>query len=261
MTRPPPPSRVRRRAPEPAIPLAIAADWVAAAGTAGLARRLLLGIQPTVPVSFCFVFLMPPAGPARLVTGASLHGNAAMRAAEAYFARGYDRFDVNTRRLRARRAGRRTEAILTVQRAEDIVDEDYRRACYDEPGVHARASVVIAVPGHGHAAVNFYRTHGLPHFAPVELDRLAGHAPLLGALLEAHMRLQGAALAPRGRDAVLERLTPQEARVVAGLLDGRTTKMIARDTGLAENTVDTYRYRAYRRLGIRREKELFALIG
>jgi DNA-binding CsgD family transcriptional regulator len=243
-----------------ALPLDTAAAWVGAAGTPQLARRLLLGIQPHVPVSFCFVFAMPPRGPARLVTGASLHGRVAMRAAEAYFEHGYERFDVNTRRLGARRVARRGDAILTLQTVERIEDDAYRRACYEEPGVHSRASVVVAVPRHGHAAVNFYRTLALPRFAPAELAALARFAPLLGTLLDAHMRLLERAPEAGGLDAVLERLTPRERTVVQGIVDGRTTKMIARDTGLAAATVNTYRYRAYRRLGIRREKQLFGLL-
>jgi DNA-binding CsgD family transcriptional regulator len=256
-----PPASSRRRAAEPAIRVDTAAAWVAAAGTPQLARRLLQGLQPLLPVSFCFVFQMPPRGPARLVTGASLHGGAAMRAAEAYFSRGYDRFDVNTRRLAARRIGRRGDALLTLQTVESIADADYRRACYEEPGVHSRASVVVPVPGHGHAAVNVYRTLALPRFTPRELALLLRCAPLLGALLAQHMRLQTPADAGGGLDAVLERLTPRERTVIEGIVSGRTSKMIARDTGLAEGTVDTYRYRAYRRLGIRREKQLFALLG
>jgi DNA-binding CsgD family transcriptional regulator len=256
----------RARAPRPApaadatLSLAAAAAWVGAAGTPQLARRLLLGVQPHVPVSFCFVFAMPPRGPARLVTGASLHGRAAMRAAEAYFEHGYERFDVNTRRIGTRRSARRGDAILTLQTVERIEDDAYRRACYEEPGVHSRASVVVAVPRHGHAAVNFYRTLALPRFTPAELATLARFAPLLGGLLDVHMRLQERAPATGGLDAVLERLTPRERTVVQGIVDGRTTKMIARDTGLAEATVNTYRYRAYRRLGIRREKQLFGLL-
>jgi DNA-binding CsgD family transcriptional regulator len=255
------PADARRREAAPALPVDTAAAWIAAAGTPQLARHLLEGLQPLLPLSFCYVFLMPPRGPARLVTGASLHGSAAMRAAEAYFSRGYDRFDVNTRRLAARRVGRRGDALLTLQTVESIEDADYRRACYEEPGVHSRASVVVPVPGHGHAADNVYRTHSLPRFTQHELALLLRCAPLLGALLSQHMRL----LAPTdagggGLDAVFERLTPRERTVIEGIVAGRTSKMIARDTGLAEGTVHTHRYRAYRRLGIRRETQLFALL-
>jgi len=249
-----------RRPEPPGIAPETAAAWIAAAGTPQLARRLLVGLQRHLPVSFCFVFGLPPRGPAHLVTGASLHGNAAMRAAEAYFALGYERFDVNTRRLGARRVARRGEAIVTLQTVERIDDADYRRRCYEEPGVHSRASVVVAVPRRGHAAVNLYRTHALPRFAPAELAALSRLAPLLGALLELHLRLQVPARTADGLDAVLERLTPRERTVVEGIAAGRTSKEIARETGLAAATINTYRYRAYRRLGIRREKQLIGLI-
>lgn len=236
------------------------AGWVAAAGTPRLAQALLHGMQHKVPVAFCFVFLAPPTGAARLVDGASLHGKAAMRAAEQYFGRGFERFDVNTRLLAARRVRTRRSTMLTLQTVEQIEDGDYRRACYDEPGVHSRASVVVALPEHGHAAVNFYRTLALPRFTRDELDVLAQCSALLGAVVAQHMRLLDYGRPARDAAPLVHGLSARERQIIEAILQGRTTKMIARDTGLAATTVNTYRYRAFRRLGIRREKELFALL-
>ena len=70
------------RAQLPSIDMATAAASIQAAGTPRLARVLLRGMQHKLPVSFCFVLLMPPQGRARLVSGASLYGQSALRAAE-----------------------------------------------------------------------------------------------------------------------------------------------------------------------------------
>ena len=246
----------------PSIALDTVAGWVEAAGTPRLAQRLLAGLQAHVPASFVFVFLAPVEAPVSLVSGASLHGQAARRAADSYLAQGFERFDVNTRLLRARRVHKRRQTMVTLQTAEAIADADYRRACYDEPGVHSRASVVVALPdGARHATVNLYRTHALAAFAPAELALLARYAPLLGALVAQHVRLLDRPAGPGDRAAALaERLSARERMVIDAIMRGLTTKMLARQTGLAETTLNTYRYRAFRRLGIRREKELFALL-
>ena len=254
-----PPTASRRRQPK-LIDLATASAWIDAVGTPRLAQVLLHGMQDELPVAFCFVFLMPSAGSARLVSGASLHGNAALRAAESYLARGLDRFDINTRLLRAKRVRTRPATMLTLQTAGEITDLDYRRACYDEPGVHSRASIVVAVPGHGHAAVNFYRTLAMPPFSRGELRLLGDYSALLGTLISKHMQLLDRGSSEQRRQALAERLSARERGVIEGIVRGQTTKMIARELGLAATTVNTYRYRAFRRLGIRRENELFGLL-
>lgn len=249
---------------QPSIEIDTASGWVDALGTPQLAQRLLAGLQPQVPASFLYVFLAPLQGPARLVSGASVHGQAARRAADSYFANGFERFDVNTRLLRARRVRKRQQTMLTLQTAEDITDARYRQACYDEPGVHSRASVVVALPeGRGHATVNLYRTHALTRFSKDELQRLWRFAPLLGPLVAQHMRLSEPA-SPAGNAPaaarLMDRLSMRERMAIDGILRGLTTKMLAKESGLSDTTVNTYRYRAFKRLGIRREKELFALL-
>lgn len=256
----PAPSPSSRRLPLGSLDLATASTWVEAAGTPRLAQVLLHGMQDRLPVAFCFVFLMPPAGGARLVSGASLYGKAALRAAESYLAQGLDRFDINTRRLQAKRVRTRPAAMLTLQTASQITDLEYRRACYEEPGVHSRASIVVAVPGHGHAAVNFYRTLAMPPFSRSELRLLKDYSSLLGALVSKHMRLLDHGPSGRRPEAVAERLSARERGVIDGIVRGQTSKMIAREMGLSVTTVNTYRYRAFRRLGIRRDNELFGLL-
>ena len=126
--------------------------------------------------------------------------------------------------------------------------------------MHSRASIVVAVPGHGHAAVNFYRTLALAPFSRAELGSLADCSTLLGALLSKHVQLLDQAPREHGPHAWAEQFSARERQVIEGIVRGQTAKTIARELGLAVTTVNTYRYRAFRRLGIRREIELFALL-
>jgi DNA-binding CsgD family transcriptional regulator len=60
---------------------------------------------------------------------------------------------------------------------------------------------------------------------------------------------------PRG----LEALTEREREVVASAIAGRTSKEIAYDLGISSPTTRVLLARAYRRLGVRTQRELFAL--
>lgn len=55
------------------------------------------------------------------------------------------------------------------------------------------------------------------------------------------------------------RLTPREILVLRSILTGKTMEAISLDLGIEESSVRTYRKRAYRRLGICSQSQLFAL--
>ena len=53
-------------------------------------------------------------------------------------------------------------------------------------------------------------------------------------------------------------LSPREAEVCAGIILGYTTVGISLNCGISINTVATHRKRAYRKLGISSQNELFS---
>ncbi|MFC6668732.1 response regulator transcription factor [Marinobacterium aestuariivivens] len=55
-------------------------------------------------------------------------------------------------------------------------------------------------------------------------------------------------------------LSEREAQICEMILQGHTAKTIGRRLSLSENSVVTYRKRAYRKLGISRKSELIELL-
>lgn len=99
---------------------------------------------------------------------------------------------------------------------------------------------------------------------------LAGEAELLLSLLIRHGELRKRSrvpvLASNARNAVAASLsdpehglTPREIEVLTGILLGRTAEAVSLDLGVRESSVRTYRKRAFRRLGISSQAQLFAL--
>lgn len=244
----------------PLLPMGTVERWFDALGSPRIADALLRGIDPVVPLAHLFLFLQPHGAPVEVLCGASRYGGAALRAAQQYLAMGFERYDVNTRRLRTRRARARPLGELTLQTIDDITDARYRHLCYEVPGVHSRASILVTTRAHGPVAINLYRTLSLPRFSPAELRQLRGWSTLLGALVDRHLALARPHAAHRREQSVLATLSAREREVIQGILAGQTAKMQAQRLDLSVNTVLTYRYRAFARLGIRREKELFGLL-
>jgi DNA-binding CsgD family transcriptional regulator len=56
-------------------------------------------------------------------------------------------------------------------------------------------------------------------------------------------------------------LSLREREVIGHLLTGKTAKQVARDVGIELTTVRTHQYRAFRRLGIRTQKELLLRVA
>jgi len=93
--------------------------------------------------------------------------------------------------------------------------------------------------------------------------------PLIAALArhaELRKRSGPPRLQPAARDRIAAilmksdlRLTLREVEVCTGILLGRTVEAIALDLGIRPASVATYRKRAYRRLGISAQNQLFAL--
>jgi DNA-binding CsgD family transcriptional regulator len=56
-------------------------------------------------------------------------------------------------------------------------------------------------------------------------------------------------------------LSLREREVIGHLLTGKTAKQVARAVGIELTTVRTHQYRAFRRLGIRTQKELLLQVA
>ncbi|HYP81860.1 helix-turn-helix transcriptional regulator [Variovorax sp.] len=233
-------------------------DLLAGIGTQHLAASFLAGMHRILPVTFCTVYAVGADGRIQTVSAASSYGTTAERTAEHYVARRFDQLDPNMVWLAARPRPRRAQLWLGHQHADEVADPAYRAACYGDVGIRERASVLMLMPQGQRAAVSFYRSLAQPEFGTEDFARIAAHAALLAAATFAHGRGAADAPAPQAPDlaARLLGLSLREREVIAHLRAGRTAKEASRELGIELSTVRTHQYRAFRRLGIRSQKEL-----
>ena len=168
--------------------------------------------------------------------------------------------------------------------AAELTNRVYRLRYYDEPRL-AHELVVLGQTGDTLYYSSFYRTDREPGFCRSEVDRMHGLARFAMKALHRHLELLGAltpneavvAVAdPNDRSPAGERrrrmlahlkqvllaepysLSPREAEVCAGIVLGYTTLGISLNFGISINTVATHRKRAYRKLGVCSQNELFS---
>lgn len=231
-------------------------------GTQQLARSYLDAMQRLLPVTFCTVFAVGASGRIETVSAASSYGSTAERTAERYVAQRFDLLDPNMVWLAARALPKRPQLWMGHQRAEEVADPAYRAACYGDVGIRERASVLLLLPGGQRAAVSFYRSLAQPEFSREDFEVIEAHAELLAAVTAAHGRsttaTQGAVQADIASR--LLGLSLREREVIDQLRAGRTAKETARELGIELSTVRTHQYRAFRRLGIRTQKDLLRAV-
>jgi DNA-binding CsgD family transcriptional regulator len=132
---------------------------------------------------------------------------------------------------------------------------------------HVRERVVVAGRGGGSAfGLSVVRSDTTGSFSDRDVERLSGIAELLVSLLAKHadlmFRRPNVAVALTSlvdiEDCIVEmtQLPRREVEVCARVLHGISTLGMSIDLGIGEESIKTYRKRAYRRLGIGTEREL-----
>ncbi|HPE62226.1 MAG: hypothetical protein KDI15_10400 [Thiothrix sp.] len=130
----------------------------------------------------------------------------------------------------------------------------YRRRFFNVPDLGGKfAMVVREQSGSGLYYINLYSGHQR-QFSTTEIHDLEQAAAVVCALLVRHIR--SSPTLPPGSRLQAATLSEQEARVCGLIRAGHSAKSIARQLGVAESSVVTYRRRAYQKLGIRRKSEL-----
>jgi DNA-binding CsgD family transcriptional regulator len=254
-------------------------DLVSTIGSASFGTEFYRLFSDDLAISECTVFSFPAAArPSRLVVeGADAPERArARRLASDYVLGGY-RADPNVR-------GSLRGADIKVYLAspDKIGDHDYRRHYYDDPEL-GHELVMLGRAGETLYYVSFYRGREEQAFDDSELDRVTAASRFVLKALHRHNQLvcgeldddepiEQALLAPMApgeqrertlaymRDVLLSSrhgLSPREAEVCAGIVLGYTTLAISLNCGISLNTVATHRKRAYAKLGISSQNELF----
>lgn len=149
--------------------------------------------------------------------------------------------------------------------ADQVRHPGHRRLIYERHRLRERLSAARRDRDGAVLTVNLYRHDDQPGFRERELQLFEAMAGGLFATVERQIALRPARPAPAlDREAALRRLAPgmpaREVDVCLRLLQGMSHDGIGCDLGISATTVKTYRNRAFARLGIHRNNELFAAV-
>ncbi len=238
------------------------AGAVAALGTAAFAGELLAALNRLLPVDHLSLMRFEDRGRAPVLESAIWRGGEHVAAVQRAYLGGLYRRDPNFGA---------SIAQVTVRKLhrDAIPDPDYRERCYVRAGLLERLTVAIP-DGKRLLALNLYRRVDGGEFSAGETERIEGLRKFLAALALKHVGTIGMLLRSRERGdriaalaarlhALDARLSRRERDVAARILAGMTSEGIALDLGVSRNTVLTYRKRAYARLGVSSQAELFSL--
>lgn len=160
-------------------------------------------------------------------------------------------------------------ALVRRLRPGSIADESYRFHCFDLPALVDRLSLITAHRGMLYC-VNLYRCSHSGPFSDEEVAAVQQCSPLLASLAVKHDELTHRNPLPHDRTARVadlvrrlaaarKKLTRRELEIAARIIAGMSSSAIALELDIAPSSVVTYRKRAYGKLGISAQNELFAL--
>ena len=231
-----------------------------------LAASMLSTVGDLLPVSQCTIFAYEFDARPRTVSAADHRGGRFLRDIADRYTSHFYALDGNRAiigRPHDRQAG--GALLLHQQQSEEIENEAYRAACYAQPNVSDRLSLLLQPVESVWLSINLYRDRAYGVFQPAELERVESLAPLFAHAARGHYALngqhqQGAAVAMLARvRRACPALTPRELDVLRGTLEGASAAEIAGRMGVKPASVITYQKRAYARLGISSQRQLFAL--
>lgn len=265
-----------------------------ALGSRRFEEELLALLNEVLPVDLCVVFTHSVDGLGHLFTHGKLPPERAEELANDYVRQYHDR-DPLYPKLAKVAAGEESEAPRPLDMPTDY-DPAYRSRFFDRVGLVDKTSIVGRIEEDS-VLCNFYRMTGSGPYSAEERRRLDRILPVVAALIAAHHRLAksaggeseaGAGTPLRSevaeaadadarhatghartrslvrtvigtRVAPFDQLTGRELEVCERILLGYTSIGIGLDLDIALSSVLTYRKRAYQKLGIGTQAQLFAL--
>ncbi|WP_175915218.1 LuxR C-terminal-related transcriptional regulator [Burkholderia sp. BCC1638] len=230
------------------------------------AAEILKLFDDALSVTQCMIFAYEFGSRPRTVSVADHRGGRYLRDVADTYVRHFYPLDGNQKIVSAAgRATHRRDVLLHQQAGDEICHDTYRAACYRGPDVSDRLALLMQPNDSTWLSINLYRAHRSGAFQPREIAAIETLAPLIAQAAQHHYALAGAAqigipqlMLARLRGAC-PALSKRELDVLRGVLEGQTAQEIGETIGVKASSVVTYQKRAYRRLGISSQRQLFAL--
>jgi DNA-binding CsgD family transcriptional regulator len=240
------------------------APVVAALGSSSFAAELLAALGAIVPIDHLSLLRFVDRNRPPVLESAVFRGSRHVAEVQKAYLEGLYRSDPSLRL-----AGSAAGVTLLRVRRDGIADPRYRSAIFERAGILERLTLAASARERL-VTLNLYRREQSGGFSDAEVGKIEARAQFLSALAVKHVTMLGTLLRSRERSdriealaarlqALDERLTRRELDVLARILIGMTTEGIALDLRISPNTVLTYRKRAYGRLGVSSQAELFSL--
>lgn len=249
-------------------------------GTPGFGQALFSLFKDAFGVRLCSVFAFPKSGtPYCLVAeGETPDDTAVVRELTAEYVNGSYRDDPNVSNFHIARL-----PSVYCMRADELSNTKYRQRFYDEPRVSYELVQLSSVEDELYY-VSVYRDRRAGPFHSNDVIAMRKFARFVVPAARRHSELGGvrtqsqsadeiaepASVLRRGKTPMLlehmrqtflktpQRLSPREAEVCAGIVLGYSSIAISLNLQIAVNTVMTHRKRAYKKLGVCSQGELFA---
>jgi DNA-binding CsgD family transcriptional regulator len=150
---------------------------------------------------------------------------------------------------------------------KEIADTEYSQKLFVEPGISGKLCVIVRRPQDA-ICLSLYRDRGEGSFAADDFEGIERLKVPLAAACERHFDLTPKRTMPTLDQTVTllqggdggRGLSAREAAVCARIVTGYSNEAIALDLDLSFHSVRTYRRRAYAKLNVTSQSELFALI-
>lgn len=246
-----------------------AASLMAAIGDANLdafAAAVLKLVDDIPAISHCTAFAYEAGHRPRIMSAADHRGSSYIRDISELYSSRFHVMDSNHDIITAVSSGKTSTSILLHhQTIDDVQNSAYRAVCYREPNVTDRLSFLVQPSDDVWLSVNLYNDRSKGAFAPDVIQRLEALGPLLMHAARQHYALHARVGTDISRLALLRLrrfcpdLSKRELDVIRGILEGRTAQDIGELIGIKPSSVVTYQKRAYRRLGISSQRELFSM--
>lgn len=242
------------------------AQLIETIGRPDFAATIMEVISRFLPVAHYAALLHDEKSGVQVIAAASHSRDATSSTIAHAYARQYFRSDP-TRQENFRNSADQHVA-LTHLRSRELSQSSYRRECYDKPGIIERLSVNCK-SNNCINSLNFYRTHREGPFEATDYDIAIETTALLLPFIKRHRainvspttnRVETLTRFARRLQDLPNRLAQREIEVCARALIGMSVEATALDLGIRPTSVTTYRQRAYQKLGISSQNELFALV-
>lgn len=244
--------------------LAIFAKLVGLLGRADFADELIIQLNNFAEVNHISLVHMEQDGEISYILSSSDDSVNITKSMQQLYLSIFYKIDPNTEFLSHFDEGERV--ILKRLKQKDIEDSDYRRLWYEKMGIIDRTSI-ITKEDKGLYCLNLFRAKTA--FTPSDMESFDHLKVFLSALVVKHAHMSGSLSTFMDRRVqvrnIIERLhhvdaslTTREKEVCARIILGMSSEGIGLDLDIKTQSVLTYRKRAYARLNISSQNELFA---